>query len=167
MMRREFARGKSIVTAVIATILLLNGVGIWFAQTLLLHWYVDLVESVGEPRAMESARMLQTWFVMNQETFMANQVLNFGVVIFLCIMLFIGYNWLRWIWAIHWVLRGVLGTVACFFALLYIKQFSPLIGIGAVVSILYLICGISMLCSHSVYVYMQSLRRPARSVKYH
>ncbi|MCB0062707.1 MAG: hypothetical protein KDE19_11350 [Caldilineaceae bacterium] len=163
---REFVRGKTIVTTVVTTILLMNGIGIWFAKTWLLKWYAEVVMTIRDPQALTAAKALQTWFVMNQETFLANQLLNFAIIIFLCIMLFIGFNWLRWVWAIHWVTRGVLGSFACIIATFYIGLFHPLVAVGLLVSLIYLVCGLSMICSSSVHLYMKSMRRPVGRFHY-
>lgn len=159
-MPQEFVKGKIIVTVIIGIVLLINGIGLWFTKTWMLHWYVDLLETLTDPAARDAARALETWFVMNQSRFVANQGMNFGIVILLSLMLYLGFNWLRWLWAIHWLARGIVGLFATVVALLYIEQFHRLLVVGLLVSLLYVICGLTMIISPSVRCYMHALRKP-------
>ena len=160
-MQNEFTRGKIIVTSIVAITLFINGTGIWFARTWLLKWYAELAQSLTDPAARESIQILQTWFVMNQKSFLTNQGLNYGVVIFMCLLLYLGYNWLRWLWAIHWLARGIAGTFVSIVAFVYIEQFNRLLGLGLLISLIYVVCGLLMICAPSVRIYMNAMRRPA------
>jgi hypothetical protein len=164
-MQSEFTRGKIIVTTIITIVLFTNGIGIWFTQSWLLRWYGELAQTLTDPVARGSAQTVQTWFVMNQKSFLANQGLNYGVVILLCLMLYLGYGWLRWLWGIHWLVRGLVGTFASVTALLYIEQFSHLLALGLLTSLIYIVCGMTMLFSPAVQAYMNAMRWPATSVR--
>ncbi len=159
-MYQEFEQGKRIVTGVIGVILLINGLGLWLSRTWLLTWHGRLIESINEPAAIEAAKTLRNWFIANQETFFTNRAANYAVVICFCLLLFIGIDWLRRLWAAHWLLRGLLGLVACFFFGEWISYFHIIFGLGLVTSLIYIACGSLMLLSPSVALYMHSLRRP-------
>ncbi len=160
-MQNEFTRGKIIITTIVAITLFLNGIGIWFVQTWLLKWYAELAQTLSSPAARESLHALQSWFVTNQETFFSNRLLNFGIVTFLCLLLYLGHNSLRWLWAIHWLTRGIIGIGVSIVALKYIEQYNHLLVLGLFTSSAYIICGIIMISAPSIRVYMDAMRRPA------
>ena len=157
-MRREFEQGKRIVTVVISIILLINGLGLWLSRTLLLTWYGELHASLEDPAAIQAARTLRDWFIANQQSFLSNQAANYAVVILFCLLLFIGFDWLRMLWAAHWLLRGLLGIVASLFFFYWLGHFHIIFILGLVTALLYISCGVLMLLSPSVKIYMYSLR---------
>ena len=77
-----------------------------------------------------------------------------------CLLLFIGFDWLRWLWALHWISRGLLGIVVCVFFANGIGYFQIIFALGLLTSLVYIGCGSFMLLSPSVAVYMHSLRPP-------
>ncbi len=164
-MQNEFTRGKIIVTTIITTVLITNGIGIWFTQSWLLRWYGELAQTLTDPAARDSARTLQSWFIMNQESFSTHQGLNYSIVIFLCLLLYLGYSWLRWLWAFHWLMRGTVGAFTSVVAFIDIAQFNPLLALGLLTSLIYVVCGMTMLFSPNVQAYMNAMRWPATSVR--
>lgn len=158
-MHREFEQGKRMVASVIAIIVVMNGVGIWLVQTWLHTWHGQLIGGLHDPTALQAARALRNWFITNQESFLPNYAANYAVVITFCLLLYIGFAWLRWLWAIHWIVRGAIGLVACTF---FAQWIGPhlLFGLGVIASLLYLGCGSVMLFSPSINTYMHNLRRP-------
>ncbi len=157
-MQSDFARGQRIVAIIVATILLINVVNIWFTQTWLLRWYLDWMAAIPSSWSLQLTRLLQLWFTVNYDLVLADRIPNFALILLLCGMLYLGFNWLRWLWAIHWIMRGALGA----FSGITVYNVHPsnfLIGVGLLISMLYLICGITMLYSPSVRYYMHSMRR--------
>ncbi len=160
-MYNEFTRGKIIITTVVAIALFINGIGIWFVQTWLLKWYAELARPLSDPAARGALRELQSWFITNQETFFTNRVLNFGMVTFLCLLLYLGHGSLRWLWAVHWLTRGILGFALSIVALKYVGQSNQLLALSFLLSSTYVICAILLFSEPSIRVYMNSMRRPA------
>jgi hypothetical protein len=119
-----------------------------------------LAQSLPDPAARESAHALQVWFVMNQRNFTTNQGINFALVTLLCLLLYLGYNWLRWLWGAHWLATGLVGGLLTSAGLFQLATFNRLLALGLTVSIIYLICGALMLFSPSVRAYMAGMRRP-------
>lgn len=159
-MSEKFQRGKTIVTLIVGINLLLNGASIWFTRTMILRWVGELAQSLPDPTVQTSAHALQVWFVMNQRNFTANQGINFAIVTLLCLLLYLGYNWLRWLWGIHWLTIGIVGSLLTIAGLVQLAAFNRLLALGLTVSVIYLICGVLILFAPSVRAYMRVMRRP-------
>ena len=160
-MSNEFSRGKIIITATVGVVILLNSMGIWFNQNRLLKWYAELAQTLTDQIARDALRELQTWFLVNQGGIFSNQWLNYSVIIFLCLMLYLGYDWSRWFWAIYWLAGSIVGAFVSTVTWAYLGHFDRLLAISYTVSAIYLICGITIVASRSVRTYMRTMRYPA------
>lgn len=159
-MYHEFTRGKIIITTVVAITLFLNAIGIWFVQTWLLKWHAEVAQTLSDPAALGALHALQSWFIANQESFFTNRMLNFGLVIFMCLLLYLGHKSLRWLWAIHWLTRGSIGLSVSIVALKYIPQGNQLLLLAFLASSMYVICAILLIAAPSIGIYMKTMSRP-------
>ncbi|MEZ4620301.1 MAG: hypothetical protein R2867_32995 [Caldilineaceae bacterium] len=144
-----------------------TGLASWFLQNWLIKWYAELAPTLSDPAARSNAsRSLQTWFIMHQYGILANKGVSFGIVLVLCMVLYAGYNWVRWLWAAHWLARGIVGLFVTFVAYSYINVFNRLLSTTLLISVAYVACGLIMVFSPSVRVYMDTMRRPHGRVRY-
>jgi hypothetical protein len=158
-MRRRFQRGQRIVAIIIVIMLLMNGVSLWLSQTVLLSWYHDALTAVGRVDSIQAAKSLEEFVLLNQRNLANGQAASYAFLIFCCIILYLGYGWIRWLWGISWLIKGVSGLVA---ASLFNLQFdvSPnLFYYGLITSLLYTLCALCILFSPSVHAYMQAMRQ--------
>jgi len=164
-MSNEFSRGKIFITATIGAIIMINGIGIWFNNNRLLKWSAELAQTVPDRTTRDALAMLQSWFIINQEGVFANQWLNYSAIIFLCLLLYVGYNWSRWIWAIYWLTSGAIGIFFSTYMLTYLGYLDRLIAVGYSISIIYVLCGTVMVMSRSVHTYIFAMRSPAHGLR--
>jgi hypothetical protein len=145
---------------IIVIMLLMNGASLWLSHTVLLSWYQDALSAVGRVSSIQAAKTLDEFVQLNQHNLGATQAASYAFLIFCCIILYLGYSWIRWLWGISWLVKGVSGLIA---AGLFHLQFglSPnLFLFGLITSLLYTLCALCILFSPSVHMYMQAMRHP-------
>ena len=164
-MRRQFQRGQWLVATIIVIMLLMNGVSLWLSQTLLLSWYHDALSAVGQADSIRAAKAVEEFIQQNQRSLATTQAASYAFLIFCCIILYLGYSWIRWLWGISWLIKGASGLFAVS-QLNFQFELSPnLFLFGAITSLLYTLCALCILFSPSVHTYMQSMRQlPGRRI---
>ncbi|MEZ4865346.1 MAG: hypothetical protein R3C14_28820 [Caldilineaceae bacterium] len=163
-MSRKFKRGKGVVTAVIAAIILLNGFNLLLAHSLLFQWYADFMTGVGQtPLSRTEVAQINGAFVtgpaLNTELLWAEQAMNFGFVLLCATILYLGYGWIRWLWGIGWLIKGGTGIVAALLVATHLGKLPNLVLAGLCISTIYAICALLLLFSPSVHHYMQRMQR--------
>jgi len=158
-MNKQFQRGQRLLTAVIALILLMEGMSFWLARSLLLTWYHDALAQVEMPDVHDVQRLLGYYVAVDQRNFLADQGLTYALLILGLVILYLGYSWIRLLWSVVWLAKGVSGLLVAYLLIQAFDLWPNLVVYGLVTSTLYLCCAFSVFCLPSINFFLRMMRR--------
>ena len=157
-MRRRFVRGQRLIAMIIVIMLLMNGISLWLSHTVVLSWYHDALSAIGQTDSLPAVKTLEAFVQLNQRNLATTQAASYAFLIFCCIILYMGYSWIRWLWGISWLFKGMSGMLA---AVLFMQQsgLKPnLLLFGLITSMIYTFCALCILFSPSIHTYMRAMQ---------
>jgi hypothetical protein len=162
-MHQQFVRGQKLLSIVIGFHLLVGILTIASYQSFILPGTLELLyrvtEKINDVQPVELARLKAV--IQNaayQQAVLAQQGQTLAFHIFWCSMLYLGFNWVRVLLGLSWLLAS--SSFVAFGVLYYFFQFvSPLILVILLASVLYTILGGLLLFSPAINTYMRTMRR--------
>ena len=165
-MNKQFHRGKQLLTLVIAIMLLTDGVNFWLSRSLLLSWYKDTATQLQmaqlQPQTLDVHavhRLLGQFVEIDQRNFLSDQGMNYALLILCLVILALGYGWIRWLWGVTWLVKGISGLLVVYLLTMEFDLWTNLVFFGLVTSSLYTVCALTMLCLPSINTYLRVIRR--------
>lgn len=158
-MNQQFRHGKQLLTGVIAIILLIDGLNFWLSRSLLLSWYHDAIGVVQLPDVRAAQRMLAHFVDLDQRNFFYDHGLTYALLILGLVVLYLGYDWIRWLWGAVWLMKGINGLVVAYLLTEQFDLWANLVVYGLTTSALYVGCALCLLCLPSIKIYLQMMRR--------
>lgn len=165
-MNKQFHRGKQLLTLVIAIMLLTDGVSFWLSRSLLLSWYKDTATQLQmaqlQPQTLDAHavhRLLGQFVEIDQRNFLSDQGMNYALLILCLVILALGYGWIRWLWGVTWLVKGISGLLVVYLLTMEFDLWTNLVFFGLVTSSLYTVCALTMLCLPSINTYLRVIRR--------
>lgn len=157
-MYKQFQRGKQEVTLVIVAMLLMNGLSFWLSQSRLSAWYRDALAHTEPLDILQVQKILAQVVPLEQHSFLTSQAASYAFLILCCVILYLGYSWIRWLWGLGWLLKGVSGLLATSLLITQFGLLTHLVFFSFITSLLYTLCATCILCSPSVHAYMRMMR---------
>lgn len=157
-MNQQFRHGKQLLTGVIAIVLLIDGLNFWLSRSLLLSWYHDAIRLVHLPDVRAAQRLLAHFVDLDQRNFLSEHGSTYALLILGLVVLYLGYDWIRWLWGAVWLMKGVGGLLVVYLLTEEFDLWANLVVYGAVTSLLYISCALCILCLPSINIYLQTMR---------
>lgn len=156
--RAQFVRGQNLLALIISFHLLFGLATIASFQTVILPAFLDLAYRVdGMDAATKAELYTRATAFQQQPNPLSQQFMSFAFHIFWCIMLYLGYGWVRILWGLSWLLSGLaalFGLLLLFFLNSSSLLLYGLIGCG----IIYGVWGIMLLFSPAIRTYGYIMR---------
>lgn len=157
-MQSQFYQGQKLMGIIIGIHLVVTGISIVLFQEFFLPHLPDLLLSFPEFAPLAHDPQFQDAMAANRDAMITQQAVGFAFNLFWCVMLYLGFNWVRWLWGLGWLFNSIASICSTFF--LYTTNLIPPIFLLSLLifSLLYLWCGSTLLFSPNVRVYMQTMR---------
>lgn len=156
--RTQFVKGQNLLALIISFHLLFGLATIASFQTIILPAFLDLAYHVDglDPATKAELHTRATTF-QAQVNPLSQQMMGFAFHIFWCIMLYLGYSWVRILWGLSWLMAGV-GTLFFIPTLFLFPSAMLLLSVMIVCGLIYGVGGAMLLFSPAIRTYSYMMR---------
>lgn len=156
--KAQFAKGQTLLAIMISFHLLFGLASIMAFPTIILPAFLNLLFTIDSLDAATKAMLQARAAAFEvQANLLSQQMMGFAFHIFWCIMLYLGYGWVRILWGISWLMAGV-GTLFLIPTLFLFPSAMLLLSVIIVSGLMYGVGGAILLFSPSIRTYSYLMR---------
>lgn len=162
-MNKQFVRGQQLLSTMIGIHLLLGLLAIATFQNYLLPSIIDLLyQAAARFDEVDRTQIDQAMALVEnnvyQQAALAQQGRELAFHIFWCIMLYLGFNWVRILMGLSWLLASI-GVIPLALVVIVFEFYHPFVVLLMASGVIYGVGGALLLFSPGVNTYMRMMRR--------
>lgn len=162
-MNKQFVRGQQLLSTMIGIHLLLGLLAIATFQNYLLPSIIDLLyQAAARFDEVDGTQINQAMALVEnnvyQQAALAQQGRELAFHIFWCIMLYLGFNWVRILMGLSWLLASI-GVIPLALLMIVFEFYHPFVVLLMASGVIYGVGGALLLFSPGVNTYMRMMRR--------